>query len=86
MDDFDQIPEGVEPNTLEYWRARSRQWEKRCKRAEREKTDLIAELNALKASTKYLAENRRALAIAVGEGDVQPVGRDYTPRLPKGWR
>jgi hypothetical protein len=48
MDEFDEIDTEIESGTLEYWRARARQWQKRCQRAESEKTDLIREIDQLK--------------------------------------
>jgi hypothetical protein len=50
MDEFDDIPGDVETGTLDYWKHRARQWQKRCLRAETEKTELIAEVNRLRAA------------------------------------
>lgn len=71
-DDTDRIGPGLKPGTAEYWKARARQWEKRCRRAEREKTELIAELQDLKGH----AAARRA---AVQSGDLYP-GTGQPPR------
>lgn len=76
----DEIPTGVEPGTLEYWKARSRQWQKRCVRSEHEKTELIAELNALKTANAKLRADKRTHLSALRAGDVQPTTRDFTPR------
>ncbi|GHH68345.1 hypothetical protein FHS35_009116 [Streptomyces umbrinus] len=69
-------PDGIAPDlgtgTVAYWKARARQWEKRCHRAEREKTELIAELQELKGH----AAARRA---AVLSGDLYP-GTGQPPR------
>lgn len=86
MDEYDEIPEGVEAGTLEYWRSRARQWQRRCQRAEREKTRLIAELNAAKVEAAKLRADRRTFVTAVGDGDLQPTARDHSPRLPRGWK
>lgn len=63
MDDV--IPEGIEVGTLEYWKARARQWQRRCQRAEQEKTELI---NMLSEQRQALIARREAgLAVQRGE-------------------
>ncbi|MGW2044647.1 hypothetical protein ACWCPF_05620 [Streptomyces sp. NPDC001858] len=74
--ELDDIDPAVPAGTLEYWRARARQWQKRCKRAEREKTELIAELERLRAQPPSQREARR---IAVLNGDLYP-GTGQPPR------
>lgn len=86
MDELDDIPAGIEAGTLEYWKARARQWQKRCHRAEREKSELIAELNAARGQAARLRADKRTHLAALRDGDVQPTTRDYSPRLPQGWR
>ncbi|MDX2552602.1 hypothetical protein ACKI1J_43080 [Streptomyces scabiei] len=82
VDEYDEIDPDIEAGTIEYWKARARQWQKRSLRAEREKTELIAELAALKrpiqpkAPQPGHAAERRA---AVLSGDLYP-GTGQPPR------
>jgi hypothetical protein len=80
-DSGDDLDSDIETGTVEYWRARARQWEKRCRRAEREKTQLISELNRLRERSPRQpghAAERRAAAF---RGDVYPgVGKPPTVR------
>ena len=72
--ELDSIPDDAEAGTVAYWKSRSRQWQKRCKRAENEKGELIAELNALKlamsgkpARAVRIERHERMLAVATGD-------------------
>ncbi|MDX5569253.1 hypothetical protein PYK79_46475 [Streptomyces sp. ID05-04B] len=75
-DGLGDIDPAIEAGTPEYWRARARQWENRCHRAEREKTELIAELNQLRERQPSQREARRN---AITNGDVYP-GTGSPPR------
>ena len=81
--DIDSMPSHIKSGTVEYWKYRSRQWQKMCKRSETEKGELIAELNALKAERPVpmrpaLLERRERFA-AVAMGDVYN-GQSTPPR------
>lgn len=76
---LDDIDPEVEAGTLEYWRARARQWERRCQRAEREKTELIAEVERLRGRQPSQPTQRDARRAAVFTGDVYP-GSGSPPR------
>lgn len=82
----ESVPSGIEAGSVDYWKFRARQWQKRCLRAEREKTELIAEMNQAAANLAAVTADKQGYAAAVALGDVQPTGRDYAPRLPKGFR
>lgn len=71
----DRIDPSLEPGSAAYWKARARQWEKRCQRAEREKTELIAELQELKELQGHSAARRAAVL----SGDLYP-GTGQPPR------
>lgn len=68
----DGIAPGLRTGTAAYWKARARQWEKRCRRAEQEKAELIAELQELKG---HVAARRAAVL----SGDLYP-GTGQPPR------
>ncbi len=70
--DFDGIDPSIPAGSLEYWKARARQWENRCRRAEREKTELINEIAELKAKRPRTPPltHRRARADAILRGDL----------------
>ncbi|MBR8638597.1 hypothetical protein KEF29_03105 [Streptomyces tuirus] len=70
--DLDGIDPSIPAGTLEYWKARARQWQYRCQRAEREKTELIAELLRLQEvrSAKQVHDAERRAATL--RGDVMP--------------
>lgn len=77
---YDDISTDATPDSVEYWKARSRQWQKRSLRAEREKTELIAELNDVKTRLALVSADKRGQLAAISSGDIQPTVRDYTPR------
>ncbi|MFW7414747.1 hypothetical protein [Demequina sp. SO4-18] len=52
MTDIDSIPSDIEAGTIGYWKYRSRQWQKRCDRSEREKSEIIGELNEVRAQLR----------------------------------
>lgn len=62
---MDEIPPDVEAGSLEYWKARARQWQRRCQRAEREKTELINMLSEQRQA--LLARREAGLAVQRGE-------------------
>jgi hypothetical protein len=78
-DQYDEIDPGIEAGTISYWKARARQWEKRCRRAEREKTELIAELLKLRDVRGGEPSHAAARRAAVLGGDVYP-GTGEPPR------
>lgn len=66
MDEFEEIDPSIPAGTLEYWKARARQWQKRTQRAEAEKTELLAEIEQLKlaalgAKSPRLDDRREAI-------------------------
>lgn len=69
---YDDIDPAIEAGTLEYWKARARQWEKRCRQAEREKTELIAELSGLREPRSPRQSGIAERRAAVLRGDVYP--------------
>lgn len=77
---FDDIPPGVEADSREYWKARARQWQKRAMQAEREKSQIIADLTAAKAENARLRADKRTHLSAIRSGDLQVTARDYQPR------
>jgi hypothetical protein len=79
FDEIDEIDPSVPTGTVEYWRARARQWEKRCHRAEREKAELISELQALREGQPEGPSGAALRRIAVLGGDVYP-GTGQPPR------
>lgn len=66
MDAAGDLDSQIEAGTTDYWRARARQWETRCKRAEKEKTELIVEVARLK---KDLAAGNQRGAVRGTERD-----------------
>lgn len=77
----DEIDPAIEAGTLEYWKARARQWEKRCHQAEREKTELIAELSRLREGRSLQQSGIAERRAAVLRGDVYPgAGQPPKPR------
>jgi hypothetical protein len=69
---LDEIDPDIEAGTVEYWRARARQWQKRCKQAEREKTELIEELLRLQTTRPAEQSHVAARRAAILGGDVYP--------------
>lgn len=69
MDEIDGISPDIEAGTVEYWKARARQWQKRCQQAEREKTELIEEIERLKLAAtgpRSARQDRRRAILADG--------------------
>lgn len=59
MDEYDEIDPNIETGTVEYWKARARQGERRYQRVEREKTELIREIEQLKLAAIGAKSPRR---------------------------
>lgn len=78
MSDLDGIDPSIPAGTLEYWKARARLWEARCKRSEREKTHLIAELNRLRDAADTRRKEREESRDAILRGDIAPNPRSRT--------
>jgi hypothetical protein len=76
---LDEIGPGIAAGTIEYWKARARQWQRRCQRTEREKTELIEELLRLKATSPAEQSQAAARRAAILSGDVYP-GTGQPPR------
>lgn len=69
IDGYDGIDPSIETGTVEYWKARARQAERRSQRSEREKTELILEIEQLKLAAlgaKSPRLDRRRAIIADG--------------------
>lgn len=83
MEDLDQIDPSIPAGTIDYWRARARQWQHRCQRAEAEKTELIREIEQLKLAAlgaKSPRDDRRRSILVDGAlggttGVPRPFGR-----------
>lgn len=69
MSNFDEIDPEIPTGTVEYWKARARQWQKRCRRAEAEKTELIAELNRIRTAADRERAHEKARRAAILRGD-----------------
>lgn len=69
MDEHDEIDPNIETGTVEYWKARARQWQKRCQRSEQEKGELINEIAHLELRLEGAKSPRldRRQAIIRGE-------------------
>lgn len=65
MDEYEEIPANLEAGTVEYWKARARQWQRRCQRAEREKSELLDMLSEQRRA--LLARREAGLAVQLGE-------------------
>lgn len=76
--ELDEIDPSIPAGTLEYWKARARQWQKRCQRSEREKTELIAEVQRLKGRSSQPSHRDERRAAVLG-GDLYP-GTGRPPR------
>ena len=71
----ESMPEGIETDSRDYWKWRARQWQRRCLRAEREKSELLALLNSRVSRASEIREER----LAVIRGDSLG-GRSDKPR------
>lgn len=78
-DELDDIDPTIPAGTTEYWKARARQWQHRCQRAEREKTELIAELQQVKGLRDVNQAHRAERRAAILQGDLLP-GRSGRPK------